>query len=115
MGAAHRALAWNAAGLALACAGFADAQATFKCVDKTGRVTYTNARCEEQGLKDAGAVRDRMMVVPAQSAGQAAQAAAKGREVKGDGKGDRKGAEISDTRESPQGKAGGAPVDRSAR
>jgi hypothetical protein len=71
---ARRALAWNAAGLALVWVAAADAQATFKCTDKGGRVTYTNTRCEEQGLKDAGAVKDRMMVMPSQSAPKAREA-----------------------------------------
>ncbi len=40
------------------------AQATFKCADGAGRITYSNERCEKQGLKEAGAVRDRLTVVP---------------------------------------------------
>ena len=35
------------------------AQTMFKCKDGGGRITYSNAACEKQGLKAAGAVADR--------------------------------------------------------
>ena len=37
---------------------------TFKCMDARERITYSNERCEKQGLKDAGAVRERLTVLP---------------------------------------------------
>ncbi len=36
-----------------------------KCLDRTGHVTYSNERCEAQGLKSAGPIRDRTTVMPA--------------------------------------------------
>lgn len=38
---------------------------TFKCTDKAGKVVYTNSRCAELGLKDAGEVKERVNVTPA--------------------------------------------------
>jgi len=45
---------------------FFDAVATetYKCRDRAGRITYSNSTCESQGLKSAGAVRDRTTVIP---------------------------------------------------
>ncbi len=37
---------------------------TFKCSDARGRTTYSNIRCEKQGLKDAGEVADRTTTMP---------------------------------------------------
>ena len=48
--------------LALCAAAGAD-PITFKCVDGKGRVTYSNIRCEKQGLKDGGEVADRTTTV----------------------------------------------------
>ena len=36
-----------------------------KCLDRDGHVTYSSARCEAQGLKSAGPIRDRTTVMPA--------------------------------------------------
>jgi uncharacterized protein DUF4124 len=49
---------------ALLLSGAAAAE-TFKCTDKTGKITYSNTTCKELGLKDAGEVRDRLNVNPA--------------------------------------------------
>ena len=38
---------------------------TFKCTDASGKITYTSMKCSELGLKDAGAIRDRLNVQPA--------------------------------------------------
>ena len=38
---------------------------TFKCTDAAGKVTYSSAKCNDLGLKDAGEVRDRINVNPA--------------------------------------------------
>jgi len=47
-------------GVALAAGSPASlAQTMFKCKDGSGRITYANAACEKQGLKDAGAVANR--------------------------------------------------------
>ena len=46
-------------------AGAADIPPTFKCRDRSGRITYSNVRCAEQGLQDAGKVPTRITVVPA--------------------------------------------------
>lgn len=35
---------------------------TFKCMDAAGKTTYTNTKCSELGLKDAGEVKDRLNV-----------------------------------------------------
>jgi hypothetical protein len=45
----------------------ADAQVTYKCTDSARKITYSNIRCENQGLQPAGDVRDRITVLPAQS------------------------------------------------
>jgi hypothetical protein len=37
----------------------------FKCTDAGGKVTYSSTTCKELGLKDAGAVPDRIQVTPA--------------------------------------------------
>jgi len=37
----------------------------FKCTDAAGKVTYSSTTCKELGLKDAGAVPDRIQVTPA--------------------------------------------------
>jgi uncharacterized protein DUF4124 len=47
----------------LACSA-ATAQ-TVKCIDKNGRVTYTNVKCSELGLKEGGEVPDRLNTSPA--------------------------------------------------
>jgi hypothetical protein len=41
-----------------------EAQA-YRCRDAKGRTLYSNETCEKQGLKAAGAVKDRITVVPA--------------------------------------------------
>lgn len=43
------------------------AQETFKCRDKAGGVVYSNERCEKQGLRDGGPVRERLTTMPATS------------------------------------------------
>ena len=37
----------------------------FKCTDAAKKVTYSNVPCNQQGLKDAGQVQDRIQVTPA--------------------------------------------------
>ena len=49
---------------------------TYKCRDAAGKTTYSNERCEAQGLKASGEVRDRIMVVPGSSAPQSPAAPA---------------------------------------
>ena len=44
--------------------GAAGAQ-TFKCVDAAGKVTYTNGKCSDLGLKSAGEVPDHLNTNPA--------------------------------------------------
>ena len=39
-------------------------QPMLKCKDAQGQITYSNVRCEEQGLRQAGEVRDRITVLP---------------------------------------------------
>lgn len=41
----------------------AHAQETYKCLDKAGRVTYSNVSCERQGLRHAALVADRVSVI----------------------------------------------------
>jgi len=41
------------------------AQTMYKCVDDRQRVTYSNVPCDKQGLKDGGAVADRVTTMPA--------------------------------------------------
>src|SRR2546430_15665440 len=38
----------------------------FKCTDAAGKITYSGTQCSELGLKDAGEVKDRLNVNPAQ-------------------------------------------------
>jgi hypothetical protein len=38
----------------------------FKCTDAAGKITYSGTQCSELGLKDAGEVKDRINVNPAQ-------------------------------------------------
>ncbi len=38
---------------------------TVKCIDKTGKTTYTNMKCSDLGLKDAGEVPDHLNTNPA--------------------------------------------------
>ena len=42
-----------------------DAADYYKCKNSAGRITYSNETCEKQGLQPAGAIKDRVMVVPA--------------------------------------------------
>ncbi len=51
--------------LFLAAAGFAGASAadTYKCVDKAGRVTYSNTTCDRLGLRLASLVSERVSVI----------------------------------------------------
>ena len=44
--------------------GAAAAQ-TFKCTNAAGKITYSNTKCSDLGLRDAGEVRDRLNVNPA--------------------------------------------------
>lgn len=48
----------------VACTG-AQAQ-TYKCLDAAGKVTYSGTACDLLGLRNAGEVRDRLQVSPAQ-------------------------------------------------
>src|SRR5579859_1304654 len=41
------------------------AAATLKCVDAAGKITYSNTKCGDLGMKDAGEVKDRINVNPA--------------------------------------------------
>lgn len=64
--------------LALALPGAVAAQATYKCTDKAGKVTYTSTECHLLGLKPQGEVVDRMNTAPAyRPPPQAAKPAAK--------------------------------------
>src|SRR5438105_4846277 len=51
----------------VACVLLASAPAhaeTYKCTDKRGAITYSNEKCEKQGLQDAGPVRERLTTMP---------------------------------------------------
>lgn len=41
---------------------------TFKCINESGRITYSGKKCSDLGLKDAGEVKDRLNVQPAYQA-----------------------------------------------
>ena len=43
----------------------AAAQTTYKCLDNSRKITYSNVPCDKQGLKDGGAVADRVTTMPA--------------------------------------------------
>lgn len=49
----------------LASAGAGAQQATYKCTDKAGKVTYSSTECHLLGLKGQGEVVDRMNTSPA--------------------------------------------------
>lgn len=51
--------------LFLATAGLAGASAaeTYKCLDKSGRVTYSNVACDKLGLRLANLVTERVSVI----------------------------------------------------
>lgn len=49
----------------------------FKCTDAAGKVTYSSTTCKELGLKDAGAVPDRIQVAPAPARPAAAPSASR--------------------------------------
>jgi len=59
-------LAERAALIALLAAAsvLAHAESVVKCMDAAGKVTYSNIRCEDQGLRLVGAVNDRTSVMP---------------------------------------------------
>jgi hypothetical protein len=38
---------------------------TFKCVDAYGKVTYSERKCSDLGLKEAGEVKDQIQTAPA--------------------------------------------------
>lgn len=42
----------------------AQAQVLYKCKDAQDRITYSNVRCEEQGLKKLGEVQERVTILP---------------------------------------------------
>ena len=44
-----------------------------KCSDAFGRVTYTSETCEKEGLNPAGAIRDRVTVLPVSNTTQPAR------------------------------------------
>lgn len=60
------------------------AQATFKCKDDRGRLTYSNVNCDKQGLKDAGPVADRTTTLPMGPAQKVPPTAAKPAAAKDD-------------------------------
>ncbi|HZQ71305.1 MAG TPA: DUF4124 domain-containing protein [Burkholderiales bacterium] len=49
----------------------AHAQVLYKCQDAQQRITYSNVRCEEQGLKKLGEVQERVTVLPRPAARKA--------------------------------------------
>jgi len=63
------------AGLVLLAPAVAGAQ-TYKCINDAGKVTYSGARCSDLGLKDAGEVRNKINISPAQKAAPPAPAPA---------------------------------------
>ena len=63
------------AGVALLLPAVAGAQ-TYKCVDAAGKVTYSGASCGDLGLKDAGEVRNKINISPAQKVAPPAPAPA---------------------------------------
>jgi hypothetical protein len=63
------------AGLVLLAPAVAGAQ-TYKCIDAAGKVTYTGTRCSDLGLKDAGEVRNKINISPAQKVARPAPAPA---------------------------------------
>jgi len=52
--------------LLLLCISEVFAADLYKCRDQAGRITYSSSACEKQGLKPAGAIRDRTTVVPSE-------------------------------------------------
>src|SRR5258705_11995034 len=42
---------------------------TFKCTNADGKITYSGKKCSDLGLKDAGEVKDRLNVNPANPPG----------------------------------------------
>jgi hypothetical protein len=46
----------------------ANAAGLNKCADGAGRLTYTSETCEKEGLKSAGAIRDRVTILPTSAA-----------------------------------------------
>jgi hypothetical protein len=55
--------------LLLACNPPVHAQPMLKCKDAQGQITYSNVRCEDQGLRQIGEVQDRVTVLPKPAAG----------------------------------------------
>jgi len=54
--------------LALSFSTGAEAQTSYKCTDKAGKVTYSGTECHLIGLTPAGEVADRMNTAPAYKA-----------------------------------------------
>ena len=49
----------------MACGAAAHAQTLYKCKDaNSGQITYSNVRCETQGLQFVGRVEDRITILP---------------------------------------------------
>lgn len=58
-----RALAFAAVFALAAPAAVAQEASTFKCLDREGRVTYTNTACDRLGLRFAALVGERLSVI----------------------------------------------------
>lgn len=56
---------WLYGAIAALAAGSLTAAELSKCLDRSGHVTYSSERCEVQGLKSAGPIRERTTVIPA--------------------------------------------------
>ena len=56
---------WLVASALLGLAYAAHAQTSFKCQDKNGQIVYVDRACGVYGLRDVGAVKDRVTVAPA--------------------------------------------------
>lgn len=63
----------------------AHAQVLYKCKDAQERITYSNVRCEEQGLKKLGEVQERVTVLPRSAPPPALKQEDKSREEKATG------------------------------
>jgi hypothetical protein len=61
------------------------AQPLYKCADAAGRITYASERCDKQGLREVGPVRERTTVVPGPPAARVPDAASKAPAGTGEG------------------------------
>jgi len=55
---------WLGAAVGVLTGTSAQAAELSKCLDRKGQVTYSSERCEAQGLKSAGPIRERTTVIP---------------------------------------------------